>query len=107
MQLSETVADDRGISARIGKPWTTGGDVSVDRLMWQAVCVVGRKMSGGSSSRSSSSGNKTCLPVNRINSQQKTFFTSNKGKNLYIYLSMVPLKAPVVATKVAPSRLQL
>ena len=60
MQLSETVADDRGISARIGKPWTTGGDVPVDRLMWQAVCVVGRRLAGNSV-RSNS--NSSCLPV--------------------------------------------
>ena len=69
LQLSETSADDRGISARIGKPWTTGGDVPVDRLMWQAVCVVGRRLAGSqgssSSSRSSdsSSSSSTCLPV--------------------------------------------
>ena len=65
-QLSETSADDRGISARIGKPWTTGGDVPVDRLMWQAVCVVGRKLAGNvasSSSSRSSNNNSTCLPV--------------------------------------------
>ena len=67
LQLSETSADDRGISARIGKPWTSGGDVSVDRLMWQAVCVVGRRLSGGSSSSSSSNSIKTCLPVIKEN----------------------------------------
>ena len=74
LQLSETSADDRGISARIGKPWTSGGDVSVDRLMWQAVCVVGRRLSGGSgssssssSSSSNSSNSKTCLPVIKEN----------------------------------------
>ena len=66
LQLSETVADDRGISARIGRPWISGGDVPVDRLMWQAVCVMGRKLAGAtssSSSSSSSSNNRTCLPV--------------------------------------------
>ena len=60
LQLSETVADDRGISARIGRPWISGGDVPVDRLMWQAVCVMGRKLAGATSS---SSNNRTCLPV--------------------------------------------
>ena len=69
LQLSETSADDRGISARIGKPWTTGGDVPVDRLMWQAVCVVGRRLAGSQSSSSSSNSNKnnTCLPVIETN----------------------------------------
>ena len=67
-QLSETVSDDRGISARIGRPWTAGGDVAVDRLMWQAVCVVGRRLAGVGGSRSSSSSNSnnnniSCLPV--------------------------------------------
>ena len=66
-QLSETVADDRGISARIGRPWTSGGDVPVDRLMWQAVCVVGRRLAGveGSSSSSNNNNNNniSCLPV--------------------------------------------
>jgi len=70
LQLSETVADDRGISARIGRPWTAGGDVSVDRLMWQAVCVVGRRLAGRQTSSSVSSNNNnnnnnnnTCAPV--------------------------------------------
>ena len=65
LQLSETSADDRGISARIGKPWTTGGDVPVDRLMWQAVCVVGRRLAGSQSNNNNNNNNKnnTCLPV--------------------------------------------
>ena len=62
------MSDDRGISARIGRPWTAGGDVAVDRLMWQAVCVVGRRLAGVGGSRSSSSSNSnnnniSCLPV--------------------------------------------
>ena len=52
------MADDRGISARIGRPWTSGGDVPVDRLMWQAVCVVGRRLAGGETKNLSA-----CLPV--------------------------------------------
>ena len=65
MQLSETSADGRGISERIGKPWTTNGDVPVDRLMWQAVCVVGKRLAGSSSSSSSNinNNNSICLPV--------------------------------------------
>jgi hypothetical protein len=60
LQLSETSADGRGISERIGKPWTTNGDVPVDRLMWQAVCVVGKRLAGGSSINNN---NSLCLPV--------------------------------------------
>jgi hypothetical protein len=63
-QLSETVADDRGISARIGRPWTTGGDVPVDRLMWQAVCVVGRRLANiHNNNNNNNNNNNTCLPV--------------------------------------------
>ena len=58
--MSETSSDGRGISERIGKAWTTNGDVPVDRLMWQAVCVIGKKLAGSSSNNNN---NKTCLPV--------------------------------------------
>jgi hypothetical protein len=67
LQLSETSADGRGISERIGKPWTTNGDVPVDRLMWQAVCVVGKRLAGGSSinnnNNNNNNNNSLCLPV--------------------------------------------
>ena len=65
MQLSETSADGRGISERIGKPWTTNGDVPVDRLMWQAVCVVGKRLAGSSINNNinNNNNNSICLPV--------------------------------------------
>jgi hypothetical protein len=65
LQLSETSADGRGISERIGKPWTTNGDVPVDRLMWQAVCVVGKRLAGNSNINNNNNNinNSICLPV--------------------------------------------
>ena len=60
------MADDRGISARIGRAWTTGGDVPVDRLMWQAVCVVGKRLAGQNvvnNNNNNNNNNGTCLPV--------------------------------------------
>ena len=44
MQISETSADERGVSERLGRG--AGRDVEVDRLMWNAVCVVGRRLAG-------------------------------------------------------------
>ena len=44
MQISETSADERGVSERLGRG--AGHDVEVDRLMWNAVCVVGRRLAG-------------------------------------------------------------
>ena len=71
--MSETSADDRGVSNRIGSPWVSGGDVPVDKLMWEAVCVVGRRLaSSGTTSSSNNNNNNSsskscledCLPVN-------------------------------------------
>ena len=44
MQISETSADERGVSERLGRG--AGRDIEVDRLMWNAVCVVGRRLAG-------------------------------------------------------------
>ena len=44
LQISETSADERGVSERLGRG--AGQDVEVDRLMWNAVCVVGRRLAG-------------------------------------------------------------
>ena len=44
MQISETSADERGVSERLGRG--AGRDVAVDRLVWNAVCVVGRRLAG-------------------------------------------------------------
>ena len=44
LQISETSADERGVSERLGRG--AGHDVEVDRLMWNAVCVVGRRLAG-------------------------------------------------------------
>jgi hypothetical protein len=44
LQISETSSDERGVSERLGRG--AGFDVSVDRLMWNAVCVVGRRLAG-------------------------------------------------------------
>ena len=44
MQISETSSDERGVSERLGRG--AGFDVAVDRLVWNAVCVVGRRLAG-------------------------------------------------------------
>ena len=44
LQISETSADERGVSERLGRG--AGQDVEVGRLMWNAVCVVGRRLAG-------------------------------------------------------------
>ena len=44
LQISETSADERGVSERLGRG--AGFDVAVDRLVWNAVCVVGRRLAG-------------------------------------------------------------
>ena len=44
LQISETSADERGVSERLGRG--AGRDIEVDRLMWNAVCVVGRRLAG-------------------------------------------------------------
>ena len=70
LQMTETSSDDRGISARIGRPWVAGGDVPVDKLMWQAVCVVGRCLASGLSNNNDNNNDNNlndCLPVIYIN----------------------------------------
>ena len=44
MQIAETSADERGVSERLGRG--AGFDVAVDRLMWNAVRVMGRRLAG-------------------------------------------------------------
>ena len=44
LQIAETSADERGVSERLGRG--AGFDVAVDRLMWNAVCVMGRRLAG-------------------------------------------------------------
>ena len=70
------MVDDRGISARIGRPWTSGGDVPVDRLMWQAVCVVGRRLAGNSVNNNGNTNGKSnnkssCVPVIKLKFAKK------------------------------------
>ena len=101
-QLSETVADDRGISARIGRPWTSGGDIAVDRLMWQAVCVVGRKIAGGTcnnniNNNDKNNNNSNCLPVIflrstsenlnklKINTAECMKFEQRRNPNVFLF----------------------
>ena len=45
MQISETAEDDGGVTSRLGQAHRTGGDISVDRLMYEAICVVGKSIS--------------------------------------------------------------
>ena len=45
MQISETAEDDGGVTSRLGQAHRTGGDLSVDRLMYEAICVVGKSLS--------------------------------------------------------------
>ena len=42
LQLSETAEDDGGVTSRLGQAHRVGGDLSVDRLMYEAICVLGK-----------------------------------------------------------------
>ena len=46
LQLSETAEDDGGVTSRLGQAHRVGGDLSVDRLMYEAICVVGKGLGG-------------------------------------------------------------
>ena len=46
LQLSETAEDDGGVTSRLGQAHRAGGDLSVDRLMHEAICVVGKSLGG-------------------------------------------------------------
>ena len=60
LQISETSADERGVSERLGRG--AGRDVAVDRLVWNAVCVVGRRLAG----RNNNNNNMEQVKLNSI-----------------------------------------
>ena len=57
MQISETAEDDGGVTSRLGQAHRTGGDLSVDRLMYEAICVVGKSLS---SDNNNNNNNNNC-----------------------------------------------
>ena len=63
MQISETAEDDGGITSRLGQAHRTGGDLSVDRLMYEAICVVGKSIS---SDNNNNNNNNNCPELVKI-----------------------------------------
>ena len=57
MQISETAEDDGGVTSRLGQAHRTGGDLSVDRLMYEAICVVGKSLSSSSNNNNNNNNN--------------------------------------------------
>ena len=57
LQISETAEDDGGVTSRLGQAHRTGGDLSVDRLMYEAICVVGKSLS---SDNNNNNNNNNC-----------------------------------------------
>ena len=55
LQISETSSDERGVSERLGRG--AGFDVAVDRLVWNAVCVVGRRLAGNNNNNNNNNNN--------------------------------------------------
>ena len=62
MQISETAEDDGGVTSRLGQAHRTGGDLSVDRIMYEAICVVGKSLS----SDNNNNNNKDCPELVKI-----------------------------------------
>ena len=63
MQISETAEDDGGVTSRLGQAHRTGGDLSVDRIMYEAICVVGKSLS---SDNNNNNNNKDCPGLVKI-----------------------------------------
>ena len=63
MQISETAEDDGGVTSRLGQAHRTGGDLSVDRIMYEAICVVGKSLS---SDNNNNNNNKDCPELVKI-----------------------------------------
>ena len=61
MQISETAEDDGGVTSRLGQAHRTGGDLSVDRIMYEAICVVGKSLSSDNNNN-----NKDCPELVKI-----------------------------------------
>ena len=79
MQISETSADERGVSERLGRG--AGLDVEVDRLMWNAVCVVGRRLAGNNNNNNNNNNN-----VEQVKLRSITFsYAAISERLLYIY----------------------
>ena len=57
MQISETAEDDGGVTSRLGQAHRTGGDLSVDRLMYEAICVVGKSLSSDNNNNNNNNNN--------------------------------------------------
>ena len=64
MQISETAEDDGGVTSRLGQAHRTGGDLSVDRIMYEAICVVGKSLS--SDNNNNNNNNKDCPGLVKI-----------------------------------------
>ena len=78
MQISETSADERGVSERLGRG--AGLDVEVDRLMWNAVCVVGRRLAGNNNNNNNNN-------VEQVKLRSITFsYAAISERLLYILL---------------------
>ena len=78
MQISETSADERGVSERLGRG--AGLDVEVDRLMWNAVCVVGRRLAGNNNNNNNNNN------VEQVKLRSITFsYAAISERLLYIY----------------------
>ena len=57
LQISETAEDDGGVTSRLGQAHRTGGDLSVDRLMYEAICVVGKSLSSDNNNNNNNNNN--------------------------------------------------
>ena len=66
MQISETAEDDGGVTSRLGQAHRTGGDLSVDRIMYEAICVVGKSLSSDNNNNNNNNNNKDCPELVKI-----------------------------------------
>ena len=80
MQISETSADERGVSERLGRG--AGRDVEVDRLMWNAVCVVGRRLAG----RNNNNNNMEQVKLRSITFSMLQLYTKFEVVLLIVYV---------------------
>ena len=83
MQISETSADERGVSERLGRG--AGRDIEVDRLMWNAVCVVGRRLAGRNNNNNNND-NMQQVKLRSITFSMLQYNMYTKFEVVYIYV---------------------